>query len=45
AGTNLYPKGSPYSFLYYDEPMSTGKRIAREIRRAAESNNITSIVS
>lgn len=45
AGTNLYPKGSPYSFLYYDEPMSTGKRIAREIRQAAESNNIASIVS
>lgn len=45
AGTNLYPKGSPYSFLYYDEPMSTGKRIAREIVRAAESNNIDSIVS
>jgi len=45
AGTNLYPKGSPYSFLYYDEPMSTGKRIAREIVRAAESNNIGSIVS
>jgi 5-formaminoimidazole-4-carboxamide-1-(beta)-D-ribofuranosyl 5'-monophosphate synthetase len=32
AGTNLFMDGSPYSTLLYDEPMSTGRRIAREIR-------------
>lgn len=36
AGTNLYVDGSPYSYLYWDEPMSTGRRIAREIRLALE---------
>lgn len=45
AGTNLYPEGSPYSCLYYDEPMSTGKRIAREIRKAAELDNLASLVT
>ena len=32
AGTNLYVDGSPYSDLIYDEPMSMGRRIAREIK-------------
>ncbi len=36
AGTNLYLDGSPYSYLYWDEPMSVGRRIAREIRLALE---------
>lgn len=43
AGTNLYPEGSPYSTYYYDEPMSTGRRIAREIKNAAESGNLSEI--
>lgn len=34
AGTNLFIQGSPYSDLLYDEPMSTGRRIAREIKLA-----------
>lgn len=34
AGTNLFIEGSPYTWLTYDEPMSTGKRIAREIKMA-----------
>src|SRR4030043_2066751 len=34
AGTNLFINGSPYSSLIYDEPMSTGRRIAREIKIA-----------
>ncbi len=38
AGTNLYIKGSPYTDLKYDEPMSTGRRIAREIKIANERN-------
>ncbi len=38
AGTNLYINGSPYTDLKYDVPMSTGRRIAREIRTANERN-------
>ncbi|NPA22782.1 MAG: formate--phosphoribosylaminoimidazolecarboxamide ligase [Crenarchaeota archaeon] len=37
AGTNIYVgSGSPYSWLYWNEPMYMGRRIAREIRIAAE---------
>lgn len=34
AGTNCFINGSPYTYLLYDEPMSTGRRIAREIKNA-----------
>lgn len=34
AGTNPYINGSPYTDLRYNEPMSTGRRIAREIKLA-----------
>ena len=37
AGTNPYVFGSPYSWLRYNEPMSTGRRIAREIKRALQT--------
>lgn len=40
AGTSLYPHGSPYSWLNYDEPMSTGRRIAREIKNAIEQDKL-----
>jgi len=40
AGTNLFIDGSPYSYLNYDEPMSTGRRIARELRNALLSNSL-----
>jgi len=40
AGTNLYIDGSPYTYLYWDEPMSVGRRIAREIRLAIERNRL-----
>jgi 5-formaminoimidazole-4-carboxamide-1-(beta)-D-ribofuranosyl 5'-monophosphate synthetase len=40
AGTNLFIDGSPYSYLNYSEPMSTGRRIAREIKNALLSNNL-----
>jgi len=36
AGTNIYPMGSPYSFYRYGEPMSMGRRVAREIKLAAK---------
>lgn len=40
AGTNLFINGSPYSYLNYAEPMSTGRRIAREIKNALLTNNL-----
>lgn len=45
AGTNLYVMGSPYSWLYFNEPMSMGRRIAREIRLAIENNKLSKIIS
>jgi len=45
AGTNLFVNGSPYSDLIYDEPMSMGRRIAREIRKAAESGEMDRITT
>ncbi|ADX85820.1 IMP biosynthesis enzyme PurP domain protein [Sulfolobus islandicus REY15A] len=45
AGTNLYINGSPYSWLYWDEPMSMGRRIAREIRVANEKDKLSLLVS
>lgn len=36
AGTNLYISGSPYSDLINGIPMSTGRRIAREIKEAIQ---------
>jgi len=45
AGTNLYINGSPYSYLLYDEPMSTGRRIAREIKLAIDSNELDKVLT
>lgn len=45
AGTNLYVDGSPYSSLIFDEPMSMGRRIAREIKNADSKNSLTKIVT
>ena len=44
AGTNIYPEGSPYSTYYYNEPMSIGRRIARELKIAAKNNRLKEIV-
>lgn len=44
AGTNLYPLGSPYTCYSYKEPMSTGRRIAREIKRAAKLNKLDKVI-
>src|SRR5579872_445410 len=44
AGTNLFIDGSPYSYLNYSEPMSTGRRIAREIKNALLTKNLTSVL-
>ena len=43
AGTNPYINGSPYTDLRYNEPMSTGRRIAREIKIAAETDQLERI--
>ncbi len=45
AGTNLYISGSPYSSLIFDEPMSMGRRIAREIKNATSKNQLDKIVT
>lgn len=45
AGTNLYVDGSPYSTLIYDEPMSMGKRISREIKIAKNKNLLQKILT
>lgn len=44
AGTNLFMEGSPYSQLLYNEPMSTGRRIAREIKLANAQNKLNLIL-
>jgi 5-formaminoimidazole-4-carboxamide-1-(beta)-D-ribofuranosyl 5'-monophosphate synthetase len=44
AGTNLYVNGSPYTQFNYSEPMSTGRRIAREIKVALETNQLEKIL-
>ena len=44
AGTNLFIEGSPYSDLLYNEPMSTGRRIAREIKNAIKENKLKEIL-
>ncbi|PIP63768.1 5-formaminoimidazole-4-carboxamide-1-(beta)-D-ribofuranosyl 5'-monophosphate synthetase [Candidatus Roizmanbacteria bacterium CG_4_9_14_3_um_filter_33_18] len=44
AGTNLFIEGSPYADLLYNEPMSTGRRIAREIKNAIKQNKLDQIL-
>ncbi|BCS91996.1 formate--phosphoribosylaminoimidazolecarboxamide ligase [Metallosphaera javensis (ex Sakai et al. 2022)] len=45
AGTNLYVDGSPYSWLYWDEPMSVGRRIGREINLALQKNRLNEVTT
>ena len=45
AGTNIYMDGSPYYSLLYNEQMSMGKRIAREIKLADETNQLDKITT
>ncbi|MEK7110072.1 MAG: formate--phosphoribosylaminoimidazolecarboxamide ligase, partial [Patescibacteria group bacterium] len=44
AGTKLFIEGSPYADLLYNEPMSTGRRIAREIKIAIKKNKLKKIL-
>lgn len=44
AGTNPFINGSPYTDIKYGEPMSTGRRIAREIKFAIEQKRIREVL-
>lgn len=44
AGTNPYINGSPYTWLRYNEPMSTGRRVARDIKQAIESDKLEMVL-
>jgi 5-formaminoimidazole-4-carboxamide-1-(beta)-D-ribofuranosyl 5'-monophosphate synthetase len=44
AGTNPFINGSPYTWLRYNEPMSTGRRIARDIKQAIEMDKLDLIL-
>ena len=44
AGTNLYISGSPYADLM-QESLSTGRRIAQEIKIAVQTNQLDKIIS
>ncbi len=45
AGTNLFINGSSYSDLTFGVPMSTGRRIAREINEAIKLNRLPVIIN
>lgn len=45
AGTNPYINGSPYTQLVYKEPMSTGRRTAREIKMAIKAGRLPEILT
>lgn len=44
AGTNPYVNGSPYTWLRYNEPMSTGRRLARDIKEAILSDKLEKVL-
>lgn len=45
AGTNIYMDGSPYYSLLFNEQMSMGKRIAREIKTAIKTNQLEQVTT
>lgn len=45
AGTNIYMNGSPYYNLLFGEPISMGRRIAREIKSAESENSLKKVVT
>ena len=45
AGTNLFINGSPYASLYWDKQVSTGRRIAMEIKEAIKTNQLKKILN
>lgn len=45
AGTNLFIDGSPYSSLFFEVPMSMGRRISREIKLGLKNNRLNELVT
>lgn len=45
AGTSIYMEGSPYYNLLFGEPISMGRRIAREIKEAAYAERLDDITT
>jgi len=45
AGTNLFINGSPYARLYWDKEVSTGRRIAMEIKEAIKKGKLKQILN
>lgn len=45
AGTNLFVDSSPYAPYYYDKNVSTGRRIAMEIKNAIKKKKLKQILS
>ncbi|WP_297509218.1 formate--phosphoribosylaminoimidazolecarboxamide ligase [Thermococcus sp.] len=45
AGTNPFVHGSPYSWVRYDFPVSTGRRIAMELREALEEDRLDEVLT
>lgn len=44
AGTNPFVDGSPYTALKYDVPMSTGRRLALDIKQAITAGKLESVL-
>jgi 5-formaminoimidazole-4-carboxamide-1-(beta)-D-ribofuranosyl 5'-monophosphate synthetase len=44
AGTNIWVPGSPYSYLKYGKDISTGRRIAMELKKAWKEGRLEEIV-
>jgi 5-formaminoimidazole-4-carboxamide-1-(beta)-D-ribofuranosyl 5'-monophosphate synthetase len=44
AGTNVHMNGSPYTYLRYNCPMSTGRRIALELKNAILSGQLNKVL-
>jgi 5-formaminoimidazole-4-carboxamide-1-(beta)-D-ribofuranosyl 5'-monophosphate synthetase len=44
AGSNLYPLGSQYTEFMFGEPMSTGRRISRDINVARNQGELHKVV-
>ena len=45
AGSNPFVNGSPYTWLRYNEPMSTGRRVARDIKQAIEQGRLNDVLN
>ncbi|MBC7109719.1 MAG: formate--phosphoribosylaminoimidazolecarboxamide ligase [Archaeoglobi archaeon] len=44
-GTNVFMNGSPYSYIRWLEPMSSGRRLAREVKMALERNELEKLIT